>query len=62
MDKIAPYWKSVVGFVAPGAVLLTSAVTDGHISLSEWVTAVCACFITSAGVLLIPNKPTPPSA
>jgi hypothetical protein len=61
VDKIAPYWKSVVGFVAPGAVLLTAAVQDGskageHISQGEWVTAICACVITAAGVFLTPNR------
>ena len=28
IDKIAPYWKAIVAFVAPAAVTLTSAVTE----------------------------------
>jgi hypothetical protein len=62
MNKIAPYYKAVVGFVAPGAVLITAAVQDsspggGAITTAEWVTAVCACILTAAGVAAIPNKP-----
>lgn len=64
MKRLAPYWKSVVGFVAPGAVLVGAAVTEASeggtaITTSEWVTAVVACIVTSAAVYRIPNKPTP---
>lgn len=62
IDKIAPYWKAVVAFVDPAAVTLTSAVTEtsaGGTSITpgEWVTAVCACFITAAAVYAVPNVP-----
>jgi hypothetical protein len=63
MDKITPYWKALLGFIAPGAVLIGSAVTDGsqggsRITTSEWVTAVVACVVTSAAVGFGPsNKP-----
>ena len=55
MNSIAPYWKAVVGFVAPAAVVLTSAVTESskhgeHITQGEWVTAICAAVITGAAV------------
>ncbi|MCF6376887.1 hypothetical protein L2K70_04665 [Nocardioides KLBMP 9356] len=61
MNKIAPYWKAVVGFVAPGAVLIGSAVTEAsagaeHITTGEWVTAVVACIVTSAAVYGTPNR------
>lgn len=61
MGKIAPYWKAFVGFVVPGAVVVGSAVTsasDGgsNITGAEWVTAVVACVVTSAGVWAVPNK------
>lgn len=61
MSKLAPYWKAVVGFVAPGAVVLTSSVTDASaagssISTAEWITAGCACVITAAAVVSVPNK------
>lgn len=61
MDKIAPYWKAVVGFLAPAAVLLTSAVQDSSrggetITQGEWITAACACVITAGAVYVVPNR------
>ena len=63
LDKIRPYAKAVVGFVAPGAVLLGAAVTDASpsgssITAAEWVTAIVACVVTSAGVFGVRNAPT----
>lgn len=62
IDKIAPYWKAVAGFVAPAAVFLTSAVlaeSAGGVAITqgEWVTAICACFITSGVVYAARNAP-----
>jgi hypothetical protein len=63
MNRITPYWKALLGFIAPGAVLIGSAVTDGSqggssITTSEWVTAIVACVVTSAAVGFGPsNKP-----
>ena len=61
MSKLSPYWKAFVGFVAPGAVVLGSAVTDGSqggssITTAEWVTALVACLVTSAAVYTAPNR------
>lgn len=61
MSKIAPYWKAVVGFVAPGAVTLGSAVLDtsdggSRITSTEWITALVACLVTSAAVYSAPNR------
>ena len=61
MNALAPYFKAVVAFIAPGAVVLTSAVTDAsaggeYITAGEWVTAVCATIITGAAVYAVPNK------
>lgn len=61
MRKIEPYWKAVIGFVAPGAVVIGSAATaasDGGTAITgaEWVTAVVACIITGAAVYGVPNK------
>lgn len=66
MSKIAPYWKAVVGFVTPGAVLIGAAVTaasDGGTSITtaELVTAVVACVVTSGAVWAAPKDPTPPA-
>lgn len=62
IEQLQPYWKAVVAFVAPAAVILTSAVTSGSdggtaITAAEWVTAVCACILTAAGVYAVPNIP-----
>lgn len=54
------YWKAAVGFVAPGAVVIGSAVADGSgISTSEWVTAIVASVVTAAAVARTPNKAKP---
>lgn len=61
MNALAPYFKAVVAFVAPAAVVLTSAVTEASvggevITVGEWVTALCACVITGAAVYAVPNR------
>lgn len=61
MSKLAPYWKTVVGFIAPGAVIIGSAVTEAsdggtRVTTAEWVTALVACIVTSAGVYTVPNR------
>ena len=58
---VAPYWKAIVAFVAPAAVVFTSAVTSSSaggevITQGEVVTAVCAMFITAATVWAVPNE------
>lgn len=55
MNQVAPYWKAVIGFVAPAAVVIVSAVMQGSaggeaITQGEWITAACAAVITAAGV------------
>jgi hypothetical protein len=64
MSVIAQYWKAIVGFIAPGAVIIGSAVTESSdggtaITTSEWVTALVACVVTSAGVAWVANAPKP---
>ena len=61
LERVAPYWKAVVGFVAPGAVVIGAAVTQSSaggsaITQAEWVTAGVACVVTSAGVYGARNK------
>lgn len=63
MNRIAPYWKAVVAFIAPGAVLLGGAVLEGSdggsvITGSEIVTALVACVVTAAGVYRADNAPS----
>jgi hypothetical protein len=61
LDKIAPYWKAVVGFVVPGAGSLIQAMTDvspggSTITKNELIAAVLICIITSGAVYGVPNK------
>ena len=61
LDWIAPYWKAVVAFVTPGAVVIGSAVLEGSdggstITGAEWVTAIVACVVTAGGVWAVPNR------
>ena len=61
LEKLKPYAKAVIGFVAPGAVLIGSAVTDASdggsvITGAEWVTALVACLVTAGAVYKVPNK------
>lgn len=59
--NISKYWKAVIGFVAPGAILIGSATLKDsaggdHITTSEWVTALVACVVTAAGVYTAKNR------
>jgi hypothetical protein len=61
MKSVGRYYKSIIGFVAPGAVVIGSAVADAStggskITAAEWVTAGVACVVTSAGVYAVRNK------
>jgi hypothetical protein len=62
MSKVKPYLKAVVGFVAPGAILIGSAVTEQSpggttITGAEWITAAVTCVVTSAAVWGFKNTP-----
>ena len=62
LEKVRPYAKAVVAFIAPGAVLIGAAVTEASpggsaITGAEWVTAAVACVVTAAGVYGVPNRP-----
>jgi len=61
---LLPYLKAIVGFVAPGAVLIGAAVVEGspggsRITGAEWITAAVACIVTAAGVWATPWMPKP---
>lgn len=62
LDALKPYAKAIVGFIAPGAVVIGNAVLDSsaggeHITTGEWVTAVVAAIVTAAAVWRVPNRP-----
>jgi hypothetical protein len=51
MSKISQYWKGILAFVGPGAVIIGSSVLEGSdggtaITTAEWVTAAVACVVT----------------
>lgn len=60
--RIPEYAKAVVAFIAPGAVIIGSAVfeaSDGGsvITQAEWITAAVACVVSAAGVAAVRNRP-----
>lgn len=60
MTKLAQYWKGVLAFVGPGAVIIGSSVLTGSdggtaITTAEWVTAAVACVVTSGLVVTKSN-------
>lgn len=49
------YWKGILAFLVPGAVIIGSAVTSGSdggttITQAEWITAVVAMIVTGGAV------------
>jgi hypothetical protein len=65
------YWKAIIAFLVPGAVVIGSAVTSGSdggtsITSAEWVTAVVAMIVTGGAVAAGPanapehTTPAPP--
>lgn len=63
-EYVRYYWKAVIAFVAPGAVVIGSAVHPDSvageaISSGEWVTALVASVVTAASVAAKSNGPKP---
>lgn len=54
MSRVAPYWKAVVGFVAPGAALIIA--NGGAMSGRDWIVAAATCVVTGATVYAVPNR------
>lgn len=56
MNRIAPYWKAVAGFIAPGAALIIA--DGGTLTGHDWLVVAATCVVTSAAVGFAPkNKP-----
>ena len=74
MENIGKYWKGILGFVTPGAVIIGSSVLEGSdggsaITAAEWVTAAVAMIVTGGLVTAKGNAgytytqpPAPPAA
>lgn len=61
MNKVQPYLKALLGFLAPGATAIGFAVTEGsaageRITQGEWIAAIVACVVTGGLVFTVPNK------
>jgi hypothetical protein len=58
MNRIAPYWKAAVAFVAPGCALLIAQATTGTISGTDLIIDGATCVVSAAAVYAAPkNKP-----
>jgi hypothetical protein len=58
MNRIAPYWKAAVAFVAPGAALLIAQATTGSIGSTDLIIDVATCVVSAAAVYAAPkNRP-----
>jgi hypothetical protein len=58
MSKIAPYWKAVVAFIAPGAALLIAQAATGSISGTDLIIDAATCVVSSAAVYAAPKNAT----
>lgn len=61
VDKVLPYAKAFVGFIAPVAaqvIAATQEATPGGttITSTEWLVAVLTGFVTASTVWAVPNK------
>ena len=61
MNRLRPYAKALVGFVAPGATVLIAAVAPGSdggtaVTAAEAITAACTCLVTAGAVYAVPNR------
>lgn len=62
MHHVNRYWKAIVGFAAPGAVLIGAATmvdTPGGeaITQGELIRALAAMFVTAGAVWAVPGDP-----
>jgi hypothetical protein len=61
LDRIAPYYKAVAGFLVPflgslGTALVASSDNGSEITGSEWVQALTLALVAGGVVFGIPNK------
>lgn len=58
MDKLKPYAKAVVGFLAPGILILCQPLLSGRLpTTSEYLIALGTAIATGLAVYAIPNQP-----
>jgi peptidoglycan/LPS O-acetylase OafA/YrhL len=54
--NLAPYRKSITGFVVAGLTAVATAWADGEITGPEWIGVAVACMGTLGFVYAIPNR------
>lgn len=59
MKKIAPFYKAIVAFVAPGAALLILDAATGSIGQTDLIVAGLTCVTASAAVYAAPRNAPP---
>ena len=58
IEKIAPYWKAVVAFFAPGVLVVCAPLMAGRVpTQAEWLIALGTAVATSLAVYAVPNIP-----
>lgn len=62
LDKLKPYAKAIVAFIAPGVPLLSVALEDGKVTLPEALAILGAMLGTGGLVYLTPNETAEVSA
>lgn len=61
--QVGRYWKAILAFIVPGAIIVGASVLEGSdggstITQAEWITAIVACIVTSGSVAAVSNKET----
>jgi hypothetical protein len=61
VNKIAPYFKAVAGFLVPFAGAVLAAMQDvslggSEVTQQEWLTAALTALVTGGAVFAVPNK------
>ena len=61
MEALAPYYKALMGFLAPAATIVIASVLEGsdggsRITGSEWITALATAVLTAGTVWRVPNQ------
>jgi len=58
IEKVAPYWKAVVAFFAPGIIVICGPLMAGRVpTQAEWLIALGTAVATSLAVYAVPNQP-----
>lgn len=51
------YAKAIVAGAIAGLGSVSAAMTDGHVSLAEWIAVASATLVAGAATYRVPNRP-----